>query len=213
MNSLQNKVITRVVVATPIKYHDFDEVVIDIPPDDRLILKKVDATVETNFYQCFCGFFIKDNDILFKTNIIMIANIPCYGSIIDDDINYNHVNDFVENYCVPVEKEREYSVNLYNSSITFFITEKCCCNINLRYRYFEQDDLSYAMRDKRVILSKRDNNFCCQSCQYFVCNFEEYNKILVKYPVILFLILNEFLLLNNYPTDIKYLILFAYHVI
>jgi hypothetical protein len=177
---LKEKVIRRIIFSIDKNQFDDETLHIDVNLHEEIrnniILNKVNTVNDVNIYENSCS--IKGNysdTIIIKLehnyfNDLLKGNGQIYiidddvdynhvNDIIEDDVNYNHVNDICGNIYNPKEYELSYSVyyNFYNTSaVTLFIDP-------------------------------------------------------LKYPSLVSLVLFEFLTNNDYPQDLKNLILSYYN--
>lgn len=210
--SLQNKIIAKITIATTVSKYG-NEIYLYIGKIGYS-LKKIDeiqATAEDEdtkyFYQCSYCHFIENDSIPFRVGYDFI------GTILEENHDTNYINDnYCSNYCISAIGEKQYSSMFNKLAITFHIVAFCECHINQQiYHYFDDNNFSYYLNsklDQKTTLWERDNNFYCYQCYRFVHNINKFDK---KYPIILSLTLNELFRENNYPNDLKNLLLYAYH--
>lgn len=216
MESLRNKIVTKIVFAVKSSIHNDGEIVVIVDQNNYFDLLRTNTIKDFSFYErAFC-YPISTDSVRFVVNVYNsgMGKLPLFGSILIDDLEYNHVNDHCENHCLPSLGESEFSVHLQNAAITFFVTDTCKCITGFEniYRYFhERESFYYFNTDKQIILTRRDGNFFCSCCNYFVCTSITEGDLNRKDPALLLLVLKEFLQFNSLPEDIKHPILLSYH--
>ena len=127
-----------------------------------LTLNKIKIIDDVNIYESLCDILWDGQRAIIKINNDFFTSLLKGGGelhIINDDIDYNHVNDVCANTYNPKNYELSYSVF---------------------------------------------NNFSARSAITLIVDP-------LKYPEFLSLVLFEFLKINNYPQDIKNIILLLYN--
>lgn len=198
---MNGKIITRIVMAINNDYyHNVDRIVIILHDGCHTFsLNKINTIGKNSFYQCYCCHLLNNDRFDFVTSLMDTYGGRTFGNIINTDVDHNYINEYRAE-----AGEKEYGLYLARGELTFFLVERCRCNTQLRYHYYEQDNISY--NANQILINKHDN-FYCSICHGFVCDSVVHDQIPVKYPSQLSLALNEF------PEDIKYVILNFYHLL
>ena len=98
------------------------------PSEPNIVLEKIDTILGINIYSAACNYISTDGTIIYlELSSILHYGFPITCGILDDDLNYNHVNDICENYCSPPPGSDVYGAYLHisvnkRSAITIFAT-------------------------------------------------------------------------------------------
>lgn len=102
-------IIVRIVAVIPTNRYQDDKIHLVLGTSNKtlLILTRTIVEINYNIYETRCN-LLNSNGIEFDFPDIYYA----FGSLNHDDRNYNHVNEWHQDYCFPEDGEEIYSVTM-----------------------------------------------------------------------------------------------------
>lgn len=115
--------VTKIVISVLQQLFDKKTIIVSTENQEQITLHKVITINNINVYESSQS-FVNDQYIYWETNLILEYGFNAFIGLNADDIDYNHVNDMIVDYCGAAPGEQMFSVYMYGrkAAVTIFIT-------------------------------------------------------------------------------------------